>query len=138
MARGDVVSDVAATITGQNIAINLGTLDGVSGGAALTTPDRLVSVASGAAIKQSDIQDGVSGSTLTIGGTLTAPRTATFPDADVSIPGGGVIARTVDIVFTRPPRSSFSSFNSFPPSDAGIAASPLDPASVVARANLGA
>ncbi len=73
-------------------------------------------------------------SLVPVGGN-SAPLTATAILARVSGQGTGLEA---DLVMARRPRQAHSSFISFPDSGAGIAASTLDPASVVARASLGA
>ncbi len=60
----------------------------------LANVNRLASTSSVGVIKESQISDGVTGSVLTIAGTLTAARTLTFPDAAVTIPAGTLLTGT--------------------------------------------
>jgi len=61
----------------------------------LANVNRLASTSSVGVIKESQISDGVTGSVLTIAGTLTAARTVTLPDAAVTIPAGTLLTGTL-------------------------------------------
>ena len=63
--------------------------------AATLTSTRIPVAGVSGVLKDSQLSDGVTGSVLTIAGTLTAPRTLTLPDAAVTIPTGTLLTGTL-------------------------------------------
>lgn len=80
---GNITAPRTLTLPDAAVTIPTGTI--LTG--TLANANRLDSTSSAGVIKESLIADGISTSVLTLAGTLTAPRTATFPDAAVQVTG---------------------------------------------------
>lgn len=88
---GTLTAPRTLTLPDAAVTIPAGTL--LTG--TLANANRLDSTSSAGVVKESLIADGVTGSVLTIAGTLTALRTLTLPDASVTIPAGTLLAGTL-------------------------------------------
>lgn len=88
---GTLTAPRTLTLPDAAVTIPAGTL--LTG--TLANANRLDSTSAAGVVKESQIADGVTGSVLTISGTLTAPRTLTLPDAAVTIPAGTLLTGTL-------------------------------------------
>jgi hypothetical protein len=83
MATQIVFALSSSTVGFGGVAVD----DTVSGGSSLVTIHRLVSSSPVGGVTESQIQDGVSGGVLSLAASLAADRTATFPDASLTVAG---------------------------------------------------